>query len=85
MPARHLVDDVDQAIAFCTRLGFALRQQYGPSVAIVARGDLILWLAGPRSSAARPMPDGRLPGPGGWNRFMLQVAHLAACDASVLD
>jgi catechol 2,3-dioxygenase-like lactoylglutathione lyase family enzyme len=73
---RYLVHDVDQAIAFYTQLGFALRQQFGPAMAIVAREDLTLWLAGPRASAARPMPDGRLPEPGGWNRFVLQVANL---------
>ena len=74
---RYLVHDVDQAIAFYTQLGFALRQQFGPAMAIVARDDLTLWLAGPRASAASPMPDGRLPEPGGWNRFVLQVADLA--------
>ena len=74
---RYLVHDVDQAVAFYTQLGFALRQQFGPAMAIVARDDLTLWLAGPRASAARPMPDGRLPEPGGWNRFVLQVANLA--------
>ena len=73
---RYLVQDVDQAVAFYTQLGFALRQQFGPAMAIVARDDLTLWLAGPRASAARPMPDGRLPEPGGWNRFVLQVANL---------
>src|SRR5438034_9364536 len=30
--------------------------------------DLTLWLAGPQGSAARPMPDGRRPEPGGLNR-----------------
>lgn len=74
---RYLVRDVDQAIAFYTRLGFALRQQFGPAMAIMARDDLTLWLAGPRASAAKPMPDGRTPEPGGWNRFVLQVTGLA--------
>jgi len=27
--------------------------------------------------AGAPMPDGRLPEPGGWNRFALEVADLA--------
>ena len=61
---RYLVTDVEAAIAFYTeRLGFTLRQQMGPAFAVVARADLSLWLAGPRSSAARPMPDGRTPEP----------------------
>ncbi|MGE0283160.1 MAG: VOC family protein, partial [Rhizobiaceae bacterium] len=39
-------------------------------------GGLTLWVAGPGASASRPMPDGRKPGPGGWNRFVLEVADL---------
>jgi catechol 2,3-dioxygenase-like lactoylglutathione lyase family enzyme len=74
---RYLVRDVDQAVAFYAKLGFALRQQFGPAMAILEHDDLTLWLAGPRASAARPMPDGRTPEPGGWNRFVLQVADLA--------
>jgi catechol 2,3-dioxygenase-like lactoylglutathione lyase family enzyme len=75
---RYLVRDVDAAVGFYTqRLGFALQQQFGPAMAIVARGDLTLWLAGPLSSAAKPMPDGREPEPGGWNRIVLEVDDLA--------
>ncbi len=75
---RYMVRDVDAAVAFYTRhLGFTLRQQFGPSMAILARDDLTLWLAGPTSSAARPMPDGRRPEPGGWSRFVLEVDDLA--------
>ena len=74
--ARYMVSDVDQAIEFYVRLGFSLRQQFGPAMAILVRDDLTLWLAGPRASAAKPMPDGRTPGPGGWNRFVLQVDDL---------
>ena len=76
---RYLVHDVDAAVAFYTRhLGFTLRQQFGPNMAILSREDLTLWLAGPTASAARPMPDGRRPEPGGWNRFVLEVSDLAA-------
>jgi catechol 2,3-dioxygenase-like lactoylglutathione lyase family enzyme len=50
----------------------------GPAFAIVALGDLSLWLSGPQSSAARPMPDGRRPEAGGWNRFVLEVDDLEA-------
>ena len=45
-------------------------------MAIVRRDDLSLWLAGPASSAARPMPDGRSPEPGGWSRLVLTVERL---------
>jgi catechol 2,3-dioxygenase-like lactoylglutathione lyase family enzyme len=74
---RYLVGDVDAAIAFYTgNLGFTLEQQLGPAFAIVSRDDLSLWLSGPLSSAARPMPDGREPQPGGWNRFVVEVDDL---------
>jgi catechol 2,3-dioxygenase-like lactoylglutathione lyase family enzyme len=74
---RYLVNDVDQAISFYTgRLGFALEQRMGPAFAIVTHGDLSLWLAGPKSSAARAMPDGRRPEPGGWNRLVIEVDDL---------
>jgi catechol 2,3-dioxygenase-like lactoylglutathione lyase family enzyme len=76
---RYLVDDVDAAIAFYTgHLGFALEQQMGPAFALVSRGDLTVWLSGPQSSAARPMPDGTRPEPGGWNRVVLEVDDLEA-------
>jgi len=74
---RYLVKDVDRSIAFYTQhLGFALKQQMGPAFARVSRDDLILWLSGPQSSAARPMPDGRRPEPGGWNRLVLEMKDL---------
>lgn len=76
---RYLVDDVDSAIAFYTeRLGFVLEQRMGPPFAILRRGDLRLWLSGPRSSAARPMPDGRRPIAGGWNRLVIEVDDIRA-------
>lgn len=50
----------------------------GPAFAIVSKGDLNLWLSGPQSSAARPMPDGRQPESGGWNRFVVEVDDIEA-------
>jgi catechol 2,3-dioxygenase-like lactoylglutathione lyase family enzyme len=76
---RYIVDDVDEAIGFYVEhLGFALERQLGPAFGIVSRGDLTLWLSGPQSSAARPMPDGRRPEPGGWNRLVIEVDDLGA-------
>jgi|SRR5579862_1232719 catechol 2,3-dioxygenase-like lactoylglutathione lyase family enzyme len=67
---RYMVDDVDDAIAFYTKLlGFELLTSAPPAFADVQRGNLRLLLAGPTSSAGRPMPDGTKPGPGGWNRI----------------
>jgi catechol 2,3-dioxygenase-like lactoylglutathione lyase family enzyme len=74
---RYLVDDVDAAVAFYTsNLGFSVRLA-APAFADVTRGGLRLLLSGPGSSAGRPMPDGRRPGPGGWNRIHLIVADIA--------
>lgn len=76
---RYLVDDVDAAVEFYTgRLGFEVKDHQGAPFASVQKGDLTLWLAGPRSSAARPMPDGRQPEPGGWNRLVIEVADIVA-------
>ena len=76
---RYMVDDVEDAIDFYTRhFGFTLRQSALPAFADVVRGRLRLLLAGPESSAGRPMPDGRKPGPGGWNRIHLIVDDIAS-------
>jgi len=76
---RYMVDDVDEAIDFYTeRFGFELGQNASPAFAEVLRGRLRLLLAGPKSSAARPMPDGRKPEPGGWNRIHFVVDDIAA-------
>jgi catechol 2,3-dioxygenase-like lactoylglutathione lyase family enzyme len=76
---RYFVDDVDAAIAFYTDLlGFAVVMHPAPPFAMLSRGDLRLLLSapggGPGGGAA--MPDGRLPEPGGWNRFQLEVEDL---------
>jgi catechol 2,3-dioxygenase-like lactoylglutathione lyase family enzyme len=74
---RYMVDDVEAAVAFyTTHLGFTLISKTLPAFADVARGDLRLLLSGPTSSAGRPMPDGRRPIGGGWNRIHLIVEDL---------
>ena len=81
---RYLVKDVSEAVAFYTgNLGFELKQQFGPAMAILARGDLKFWVAGPAASASKPMPDGRKPEPGGWNRFVVEIDDLAGLVASL--
>src|SRR2546430_8365210 len=60
---RYMVDDVDAAVAFyTTHFGFVLNSSAAPAFADIVRGDLRLLLSGPKSSAGRPMPDGRQPG-----------------------
>jgi catechol 2,3-dioxygenase-like lactoylglutathione lyase family enzyme len=76
---RYLVNDVEDAVAFYTeRLGFELEQQMGPAFAIVVLDGARVWLSGPGSSAARPMPDGTKPEPGGWNRIAIEVDDIEA-------
>jgi catechol 2,3-dioxygenase-like lactoylglutathione lyase family enzyme len=76
---RYMVDDVEESIDFyTTHFGFTLRSSAAPAFADVVRGNLRLLLSGPKSSAGRPMPDGRRPGPGGWNRIHFIVEDIAA-------
>jgi len=76
---RYMVDDVAAAVNFyTTHLGFTPLTNQAPAFADVKRGNLRLLLSGPTSSAGRPMPDGRRPGPGGWNRIHLLVDDIAA-------
>ena len=76
---RYIVDDVDAAIEFYTRhLGFALQLHPAASFAILSRAELRLLLSAPSGpgGASQPMPDGRRPQPGGWNRIQLQSDDL---------
>jgi catechol 2,3-dioxygenase-like lactoylglutathione lyase family enzyme len=83
---RYMVDDVDDSVAFYTKqLGFNLLSNASPAFADVTRGNLRLLLAGPQSSAGRPMPDGRKPGPGGWNRIHFIVDDIESEVARLLD
>jgi glyoxylase I family protein len=76
---RYQVKEVPRSMEFYTKhLGFKLDPRYpvGAPFAAVSNGSLTLWLSGPKSSGARPMPDGRKQEPGGWNRIVLQVDDL---------
>lgn len=81
---RYLVNDLEISIAFYTQhLGFVLAEQMGPAFARISKGDLDIWLSGPQTSAARPMPDGRKPVAGGWNRFVIEVDDIETLVASM--
>ena len=76
---RYMVEDVPATVAFyTTNLGFKLDMQSGPYVAALSRGGIQLLLSptkGP-GGASQPMPDGRRPAPGGWNRIVLYTPDL---------
>jgi predicted enzyme related to lactoylglutathione lyase len=76
---RYIVDDVDAAVAFYTKLlDFDLEQRPAPGFASLSRGNLRLLLNKPGAGGAgQAMPDGRKPEPGGWNRIQLEVPDLA--------
>ena len=85
---RYIVDDVEAAVGFYSeRLGFAVEAQPGPGFALLSRGALRLQLSAPRGpgGAAQPMPDGRVPEPGGWNRIQLEVEDLEAAVAELRE
>jgi catechol 2,3-dioxygenase-like lactoylglutathione lyase family enzyme len=79
---RYVVHDVDAAIEFyCQNLGFHVEMHPAAGFAMLSRGDLRLLLSAPGAGpggGGQAMPDGRVPEPGGWNRFQLQVPDLSA-------
>jgi catechol 2,3-dioxygenase-like lactoylglutathione lyase family enzyme len=82
---RYIVNDVDAAIAFyCGHLGFREEMHPAPNFAMLFRGDLRLLLSAPggQGGGSQGTADGRLPEPGGWNRFELEVEDL---DATVAE
>ncbi|HVC13337.1 MAG TPA: VOC family protein [Acidimicrobiales bacterium] len=78
---RYIVHDVDAAIGFyCGQLGFHEEMHPAPTFAMLSRGPLRLVLSAPGAApgGGQAMPDGRLPEPGGWNRFSIEVDDLEA-------
>jgi catechol 2,3-dioxygenase-like lactoylglutathione lyase family enzyme len=75
---RYITEDVDAALDFYVeRLGFDVDMRPEPGLAILSRHDLRLLLNRPDAGGAgQPMPDGRPPQPGGWNRIQIEVSNL---------
>lgn len=72
-----MVNDLEESLAFYRDLlEFEVIEQWGPAFAIVRKDDNVIWLSGPDTSAAKPMPDGSKPIPGGWNRVVVLVDNL---------
>src|SRR5262245_31035190 len=76
---RYQARDVARSVAFYTQhLGFTVQHQQLPAFASISLGDTQILLSGPGASGSRPMPDGQLQKPGGWNRVVLKVDDLPA-------
>ena len=77
---RYVVNDVEAAIGFYTSLlGFEVKMHPAPGFAALERGGLRLLLNAPGAGGTgQAMPDGRVPEPGGWNRFQVEVDDLSA-------
>ena len=76
---RYFVTDLDAAVAYYRDLlGFEEELRPSPAFAMLYRGDLRLLLSVPGGGqgGGAAMPDGTLPGPGGWNRIALRVENL---------
>ncbi len=75
---RYIVDDVEEAVAFYTsNLGFEIKQNFAPAIALLVQGDFTLLVSGPKASASKPMLDGTTPSPGGgWNRILMDYDDL---------
>ena len=83
---RYQVKDVERSIAFYTdHLKFNLEHQAGSAFATVSKNGLKIFLSGPGSSGARPLPDGQRQEPGGWNRIVLRVDDLQSVVAMMKE
>ncbi len=78
---RYIVNNMDEAIAFyCRQLGFHEDMHPSQFFAMLSRGGLRLVLSKPGGGpgGGQAMPDGRVPEPGGWNRFAIEVSDIDA-------
>jgi predicted enzyme related to lactoylglutathione lyase len=78
---RYMVNALDPAVEFYTKhLSFSVKQETRPNFAMLSRGSLELVLSTPfgLGGAAKPMPDGRKPEPGCWNRIIINVDDFPA-------
>lgn len=77
---RYIVDDIDRAVDFYTgQLGFEVGMGPGPGFAMLRRNGLHLYLNTPGGGGgAGEASGGKMPEPGGWNRFRIEVEDLSS-------
>lgn len=76
---RYIVSDVSEALKFyTTNFGFVIHQDTSPAFAALDRGPLRLLLSASTSAGAKPVSDGSVQLPGGWNRFQIHVSDILA-------
>ena len=75
---RYIVNDVDSSVNFYTTvLDFQVEKHVESAFASLSLGNLILFVNSPGAGGAgQAMPDGEMPGPGGWNRFQIEVKDI---------
>lgn len=83
---RIFVSDVKKATAFyINALGFSVAESWGPAISILAKGDLTLWVSGPKTSAAKAWEDGTKPEPGGFTRIVLPIEDWESTAAKIAE
>ena len=85
VPTRYLVRDIEESLTFYALLDFEVVERWGPAFAIVSDGSNTLWLSGPQTSAAKAMPNGEKPVPGGWNRIVITRENFDATVAKLKE
>lgn len=84
---RYIVNDVDAALPFYVDvLGFTVDMHPAPPFAALSKDGVTLYLNQPGAGGAgQSMPDGKVPGPGGWNRIQVEVDDIEAKAATLRE
>jgi predicted enzyme related to lactoylglutathione lyase len=77
---RYIVNDTKSCVEFYSQLlGFEIEMNPPSGFAMLRKGNMVLLLNEPGAGGAgQSMPDGKVPGPGGWNRIQLQTRDIVA-------
>ena len=86
MPFRIIVHAKQAAVDwYCQMFGFTIAEEWGPAFAILEKENDVLWVSGPQTSAAKTLPDGQQPKPGGWNRIVIVTDDFPATIEKLRD